>query len=238
MMAHPAVKETDERLIVALDFRSGDEALGLVDRLENRVSFYKVGLGLLGCGGLDVVQELRSRGKHVFLDLKLFDISATVEAAASGLSALGPSLMTVHGDPHVVAAAAAGCAGTDTKVLAVTILTSLDRRDLDECLIRDGEISSLVVERAKRAIDAGADGVVASALEAGLLREEIPDQGFLIVTPGIRLEQGSFHDQKRVASPGAALRAGASHIVVGRPITRAENPVDAARLVLDEMKGV
>ena len=167
MMTHPAVKEADERLIVALDFRSGDEALGLVDRLGNIVSFYKVGLGLLGCGGLEVVRELRSRGKHVFLDLKLFDISATVEAAASELSALGPSLMTVHGDPHVVAAAAAGCAGTDTKVLAVTILTSLDRGDLDDCLIRDGEISSLVVERAKRAIDAGADGVVASALEAG-----------------------------------------------------------------------
>ncbi|MCY3874929.1 MAG: orotidine-5'-phosphate decarboxylase [Rhodobacteraceae bacterium] len=236
MTAESGLPEADDRLIVALDFPTGKDALFLVDRLDGLVSFYKVGLGMLAGGGLELVQELMARGKHVFLDLKLFDIGATVEMAASGLGGLGPTFLTVHGDPHVVSAAVAGRADTGTKILAVTILTSVDRGDLDNCLIRSGSLEGLVVERARLAIEAGADGVIASPLEARLLRERIPEPQFLIVTPGIRLEGGAVDDQKRIATPGAALRAGASHVVVGRQITRSGNPVDAVRRVLEDVR--
>lgn len=236
MTAESGMPEADDRLIVALDFPTGKDALFLVDRLDGIVSFYKVGLGMLAGGGLELVQELRARGKRVFLDLKLFDIGATVEMAASRLGGLGPTFLTVHGDPHVVSAAVAGRGDTGTKILAVTFLTSVDRDDLDKCLIRSGSLESLVVERARLAIDAGADGVIASPLEARLLRERLPESQFLIITPGIRLKGGRVDDQKRIATPGAALRAGASHIVVGRQITQARNPVDAVRRILEDVR--
>lgn len=235
MTAESGLPEADDRLIVALDFPTGKDALFLVDRLDGLVSFYKVGLGMLAGGGLELVQELGARGKQVFLDLKLFDIGATVEMAASGLGRLGPTFLTVHGDPNVVSAAVAGRADSRTKILAVTFLTSVDRGDLDNCLIRSGSLEGLVVERARRAIDAGADGVIASPLEARLLRERIPEPKLLIVTPGIRLKGGAVDDQKRIATPGAALRAGASHVVVGRQITQSGNPADAVRRVLEDV---
>ena len=234
MTAESGLPEADDRLIVALDFPTGEDALFLVDRLDGLVSFYKIGLGMLAGGGLDFVRELTARGKQVFLDLKLFDIGATVEMAASGLGQLGPTFLTVHGDPHVVSAAVSGRADSRTKILAVTFLTSVDRSDLDNCLIRRGSLEGLVVKRARLAIDAGADGVIASPLDARLLREQIPEPQFLIVTPGIRLEGGAVDDQKRIATPGAALRAGASHVVVGRQITRSRNPIDAVRRVLED----
>ena len=229
MTAKSGLPEADDRLIVALDFPTSDDALFMVDRLDRLVSFYKVGLGMLAGGGLELVRELRERGKQVFLDLKLFDIGVTVEMATSGLGALGPALLTVHGDPHVVSAAVSGRACTGTKILAVTFLTSVDRSDLDNCLIRDGRVEDLVVSRARLAVDAGADGVIASPLEARLLRERIPESQILIVTPGIRLERDSVDDQKRTATPGVALKAGASHIVVGRQITRSPDPVGTVR---------
>ncbi len=236
MTAESGLPDADDRLIVALDFPARDDALFMVDRLDPLVSFYKVGLGMLAGGGLELVRELRRRDKRVFLDLKLFDIGATVEMASTGLGTLGPAFLTVHGDPQVVSAAVSGRANAGTKILAVTFLTSVDRNDLDRCLIRDGCVEDLVVKRTRLAIGAGADGVIASPLEARLLRERIPEPQFLIVTPGIRLERDSVDDQKRTATPGAALKAGANHIVVGRPITRSPDPVDAVRCVLDDIR--
>ena len=150
---------SDDRLIVGLDLPHAPAALELVDRLGDAVSFYKIGLGMLTGGGLALANELKGQGKRVFLDMKLFDISATVEAATRGLAQFGLDFLTVHGDPHVVRAAVAGRGAAPTKILAVTILTSLDRTDLDDALIRDGEIPDLVTERARRAfLASGFDG--------------------------------------------------------------------------------
>ncbi len=206
--------------------------------MGDTVSFYKIGLGMLTGGGLALASELKTEhGKRIFLDMKLFDIPATVEAAVRGLSRWDLDFLTVHGDPHVVRAAREGAEGTTLKVLAVTVLTSLDRGDLDACLIRDGALPDLVVERAARAFEAGADGVIASPQEAAAIRALPAAAGRLIVTPGIRPPGTASDDQKRVASPTDALAAGADHIVVGRPITRAADPRSAARAILDGISG-
>jgi len=160
----------DDRLIVALDTPNAMDALALVERLGDDVSFYKIGLGMLTGGGLALADELKNAGKRVFLDMKLFDIGATVEAAVRGLAQYDLDLLTVHGDPHVVRAAVKGRGERVTKIMAVTILTSLDRADLDAALIKKGEIGDLVVERARIALDAGADGVIASPQEAAMIR--------------------------------------------------------------------
>jgi len=158
---------SDDRLIVALDVPNALEGLSLVERLGDAVGFYKIGLGMLTGGGLALANELTTEhGKRVFLDMKLFDIGATVEAAVRGLAQFDLDFLTVHGDPHVVRAAREGAGGGDMKILAVTILTSLDRADLDASLIRDGAVPDLVVERASRAFEAGAHGVIASPQEA------------------------------------------------------------------------
>jgi orotidine-5'-phosphate decarboxylase len=168
-------------------------------------------------------------------DLKLFDISATVEAAVRNLDDLAPDFLTVHGDPHVVRAAVAGRAGP-TRILAVTILTSLDRADLDAALIRDGALDELVLERAVRAFAAGADGVIASPREAARLRALPEARGKLIVTPGIRPAGTAANDQKRTATPAEAFAAGADHIVVARPVIAAPDPRAAARAVFAELQ--
>jgi orotidine-5'-phosphate decarboxylase len=176
---------------------------------------------------------LKAGGKRVFLDLKLFDIGATVTAAVRGLTTtIAPDFLTVHGDPQVVRAAASGRAESPTRLLAVTFLTSLDRADLDDALTRDGDLSDLVVERTRRAFAAGADGVIASPHEAARLRALPDSAGKLIVTPGIRPTGSATHDQKRTATPAAALSAGADHIVVARPVCAAADPVAAARAIL------
>lgn len=225
----------DTRLIVGLDLPDAAAARSMVDRLGPDIGFYKVGLGLLATGGLDLAAELRSAGKRVFLDLKLFDISATIEAAVRGLAPLAPDFLTVHGDPHVVRAAVAGRGAAPTRILAVTLLTSLDRADLDAALIRDGALDDLVLERAARAFDAGADGVIASPREAAAIRALPHAAGRLIVTPGVRPAGAASHDQKRTATPAAALAAGADHIVIARPIIAAPDPATAARAILAEM---
>jgi orotidine-5'-phosphate decarboxylase len=225
----------DDRLIVGLDLPDTDAARAMVAALGDDVSFYKVGLGLIPRGGLDLARELKDRGKRVFLDLKLFDISATVEAAVRNLADLAPDFLTVHGDPHVVGAAAAGRAGP-TRILAVTILTSLDRADLDAALIRDGALDELVLERAVRAFAAGADGVIASPREAARLRALPEARGKLIVTPGIRPAGTAANDQKRTATPAEAFAAGADHIVVARPVIAAPDPRAAARAVFAELQ--
>ncbi len=228
----------DDRLIVALDVPNALAGLELADRLGDAVSFYKVGLGMLTGGGLALANELKQdRGKRVFLDMKLFDISATVEAAVRGLAAFDLDFLTVHGDPHVVRAAKEGAGGKPLKILAVTVLTSLDRADLDEAMIVPGDIAGIVVERARRALAAGADGVIASPNEAAAIRALPEAAGRLIVTPGVRPAGAEAGDQKRVATPAGAIAAGADHIVVGRPIWRADDPRAAARAVLAELSG-
>lgn len=228
----------DHRLIVALDLPDALAGEAMADRLGDAVSFYKIGLGMLTGGGLALANELKSRGKRVFLDLKLFDIGATVEAAVRGLGAFEPDFLTVHGDPHVVRAAIAGRGRAPTRILAVTILTSLDRADLDEMLICPGDLTQLTVERARRALAAGADGVIASPQEAALIRALPEARGRLIVTPGVRPAGAAAGDQKRIATPAAALAAGADHIVVGRPVWAAPDPQAAARAILAEITSV
>lgn len=227
---------SDDRLIVALDVPNALAGLELAGQLGDAVSFYKIGLGMLTGGGLALANELKSEhGKRIFLDMKLFDIGATVEAAVRGLAQYDLDFLTVHGDPHVVRAAKQGAAGKDLKILAVTILTSLDRGDLDAGLIKDGAIPDLVVERAARAFEAGADGVIASPQEAALIRALPESAGRLIVTPGVRPAGAALGDQKRVETPAAAIAAGADHIVVGRPIWQAADPRAAAQAILAEL---
>jgi orotidine-5'-phosphate decarboxylase len=226
---------SDDRLIVGLDLPDTNAARGLVSALGEQVGFYKIGLGLVPVGGLDLAAEVKAAGKRVFLDLKLFDIGATVTAAVRGLGPLAPDFLTVHGDPHVVRAAAAGRGDSPIRILAVTVLTSLDRTDLDEALIAPGALADLVIERARRAFAAGADGVIASPNEAARLRALPEAAGKLIVTPGIRPAGSASGDQKRIATPAAALAAGADHIVVGRPILTAPDPRAAAAAILAEI---
>lgn len=227
---------SDDRLIVALDVPHAVAGLELAQTLGDAVGFYKIGLGMLTGGGLALANELKQEhGKRIFLDMKLFDIGATVEAAVRGLAQFDLDFLTVHGDPHVVAAAKQGAAGTDMKILAVTILTSLERADLDAALIQPGDLGDLVLTRAGRALDAGADGVIASPQEAAAIRALPEAVGKLIVTPGVRPQGAALGDQKRVATPGQAIVDGADHIVVGRPIWQAEDPAAAARAVLMEI---
>jgi orotidine-5'-phosphate decarboxylase len=223
----------DDRLIVALDVPNALAGLELAQKLGDAVSFYKIGLGMLTGGGLALANELKQdHGKRIFLDMKLFDISATIEAAVRGLARFDLDFLTVHGDPHVVRAAKEGAGGSELKILAVTILTSLDRADLDACLIRDGAVADLVLDRAARALAAGADGVIASPQEAAAIRALPEAAGRLIVTPGVRPDGADKGDQKRVTSPAAAIAAGADHIVVGRPVWTAPDPRAAAEAIL------
>ncbi len=226
----------DERLIVALDVPNVLEGLALTEKLGDAVDFYKIGLGMLTGGGLALANELKAdHGKRIFLDMKLFDIGATVEAAVRGISQFDLDFLTVHGDPHVVRAAKEGAAGTDLNILAVTILTSLDRDDLDASCIKAGSITDLVQERAGTALAAGADGVIASPQEATLIRALPEAEGKLIVTPGVRPAGAELGDQKRVATPAQAIADGVDHIVVGRPVWQAADPRAAAQAILAEM---
>jgi orotidine-5'-phosphate decarboxylase len=228
----------DDRLIVALDVPNVVQGMALVDRIGPAVGFYKIGLGMLTGGGLALANELKGAGKRVFLDLKLFDIGATVTAAVKGIAAYGLDFLTVHGDPQVVAAAVDGAGAAGTRILAVTVLTSLDRADLDANMIRPGAVADIAVERAARAFAAGAHGVIASPQEAARIRA-LPDAaGRLVVTPGVRPAGTRPGDQKRTATPAEALRSGADHIVVGRPVWAAADPRAAAEAILGEIASV
>ena len=227
---------TDDRLIVALDVPSALEGLRLADRLGDTVSFYKIGLGMLTAGGLALARELKDEhDKRIFLDMKFFDIGATVEKAVRGVAQFDLDFLTVHGDPHVVRAAKEGASGKELKILAVTILTSLDRADLDDGMMRPGDMLDMVTERAARAFEAGADGVIASPHEAAAIRALPASAGKLIVTPGVRPLGADKGDQKRIATPGQAIRDGADHIVVGRPVWQAPDPRAAAQAILAEL---
>ena len=229
--------KSDDRLIVALDVPNALAGLEMAERLGDTVSFYKIGLGMLTGGGLALANELKDEhGKRIFLDMKLFDIGATVEAAVRGLAAYDLDFLTVHGDPHVVRAAREGAGSSATQILAVTILTSLERQDLNDCMIIDGDVGDIVVERAARALDAGAHGVICSPLEAAAIRALPEAEGKLIVTPGVRPAGADSGDQKRIKTPAEAIAAGADHVVVGRPIHRADDPAKAARAIVAEIK--
>ena len=228
--------KTDDRLIVALDVQNVLQGLDLVNRIGDAAGFYKIGLGMLTGGGLALANELKQEmGKRVFLDMKLFDIGATIEAAVRGIAQYELDFLTVHGDPQVVRAAAEGAAGHATRILAVTVLTSLDRADLDANLIRPGDLAEIALERAARAMAAGADGVIASPQEAAAIRAMPEASGKLIVTPGVRPTGSAAGDQKRIASPARAIMDGADHIVVGRPIRQAADPRAAAQSILAEL---
>ena len=218
---------TKDKIIVALDVDSCDKARSIVERLEGHANFFKIGLGLIGKGGMELAFEMKKKGLHVFLDLKLFDISNTIENAVSGLCEAEFDFLTVQGDPQVVRAAVKGRGAYSMKILAVTFLTSLDRDDLDQNMIKPGTIGDLAVSRAEKAILAGADGVIASPKELTLLRKNPHCMQKIIVTPGIRQTKSATNDQKRVASPNEALKNGASYRVIGRPICQAKDPLAA-----------
>lgn len=227
---------TDDRLIVALDVPDVLQGLALAERLGDRVGFYKIGLGMLTGGGLALARELKDEhGKRIFLDMKFFDIPATVRSAVRGIAAQGLDFLTVHGDPSVVRAAVEGAQGSGLKILAVTVLTSSDRSDLDAMMIVPGAVDDIVVTRAARALDAGADGVIASPHEAARIRALPQALGRLIVTPGVRPAGSDAGDQKRIATPAQALALGADHVVIGRPIWAAPDPVAAVEAILSDM---
>ena len=219
----------DERLIFAMDVPDADRARELARRLGDSVKFYKIGLELMMAGGyFELLDWLVERDKRVFVDLKFFDVPATVGRAVARLANRGVTFATVHGNQSIMEAAAA--AKGDVKILAVTVLTSLDRGDLDD-LGFACDVDELVLSRARRALEAGCDGVVSSGLEAPKLRAAI-DPRLLVVTPGIRpVENRPTDDQKRVVTVDQAFHNGADYIVVGRPIRDAADPRAAAEAI-------
>ncbi len=224
-----------EQLIVALDVPTVQEASVLFDHLGDSVTFYKVGLELVMDGGMTFVRTLKDRGKQVFLDVKFLDIDTTVEKATANAARSGADFLTVHAiDSKTLNAAARGAAGSQLRVLGVTVLTSLNGDDLAEQGI-SCDPAELVVRRALLAQAAGCHGIIASGQEAALVRNAIPDRNFAIVTPGIRLPSDDVADQTRVVTPDSAIRNGATHIVVGRPITQASDPQAAAELFADRI---
>ncbi len=223
-----------DRLIVALDMPTIEEASRLVSMLGNDVAFYKVGLELLFAGGLEFASSLVGHGHNVFLDMKLLDIGNTVERAVANASELGVTFLTVHGhDLKTLRAAVAGRSNSDMKLLAVTVLTSLNADDLKQ-QGSDLEPADLVLHRANLAHEAGFDGIIASGQEAARIRAATSPE-FLIVTPGIRLSGGAADDQERVMTPEHAISAGADYIVVGRPITQADDPKAAVAAFVDHI---
>ena len=227
----------NDKLIVAMDVPNALAGLELAKTLGDSIGFYKIGLGMLTGGGLALANELKvEHGKRIFLDMKLCDIGATVEHAVRGIAQYDIDFLTVHGDPHVVRAAKEGASKSNMKILAVTILTSLDRDDLDANLMKAGDIRHLVIERAERAFEAGADGVIASPQEAGFIRALSSAKKKLIVTPGVRPTGTALGDQKRIATPAEAIANGADHIVVGRPIWQSNDPRKAAQSILQDIR--
>lgn len=228
--------KADPRLIVALDEPNLEAARALIATLGDTVSFYKIGLTLLAQGGLELCEELAADGRMIFQDWKLHDIGAQVEGAARAASSGACHLLTVHAEPQVMRAAVAGRDNPDCKIIGVTVLTSLNQGDLDE-MGYGLDLRDLIMRRVDQAVACGLDGVVASPQEAEMIRARVPED-FLIVTPGVRPVGAALDDQQRVATPQEALLNGASHVVVGRPITRAPDPREAAQNILAAIHNV
>jgi orotidine-5'-phosphate decarboxylase len=222
----------NERLIVALDVPTVDKALEIVEELGDTVQFYKIGMQLQFAGGLELAETLiQEHGKKVFLDSKLLDISQTIKGAVENIAKMGVSFLTIHGGSKNIQSAVKASRGTDLKILTITVLTHLDANDLKD-LYGDIEIDveGLVKRRALQALNAGADGVIASGQEAGMIRE-IAGDAIRIVTPGIRPDGSEINDQVRVTTPSDAILAGADYLVVGRPILNAEDRKAAAESI-------
>lgn len=233
--------KADPRLIVALDEPNLEAARALIATLGDTASFYKIGLTLLAQndakgGGLALCEELAAQGRMIFQDWKLHDIGAQVEGAARAAASGACHLLTVHAEPQVMKAAIAGRDNPDCKIIGVTVLTSLNTHDLVE-MGYGLRLEDLIKRRVDQAVECGLDGVVASPQEAQMIRARVPED-FLIVTPGVRPVGAALDDQQRVATPQEALLNGASHVVVGRPITRAPDPLQAAQDILAAIHNV
>lgn len=224
----------EERLIVALDVPNIKEAEKLVKCLDGVVSFFKIGLALQLMAGLEFVQWLLKEKKKVFLDYKYFDVEETIRQAVSHVASIGVNFLTVHGNGRIIKAAVEGRGQSDLKLLSVTVLTSLDASDLKD-LGYDCSVEELVLHRAKKALEAGCDGVIASGHEVQAIRELAQDC-LLIVTPGIRPEGTDVNDHRRYVTPAQAIKSGADYLVVGRPIRNAKEPRIAAEKILAEIK--
>lgn len=225
---------TQERLILALDVDSVDKAKKIVTDLGSTVNFYKLGLQLFMAGGyFELIEWLRKRNKNIFVDLKFFDVPQTVKSAVAGLKHRDVQFVSVHGNDAILEAAVAD--KNMLKILAVTVLTSLDRKDLDDLGFKC-DVKELVLSRAKRALQIGCDGVISSGLEAAQLRNELGNN-FLIVTPGIRPVDNK-DDQKRIVNVKTAFENGADYIVVGRPILQDKNPAQKAETFQKEISSI
>ena len=225
-----------DRLIVGLDVPTLKEAEAIVSTLGDDVSFYKIGYQLLFAGGMGFARELIESEKQVFLDMKLLDIDNTVASGVENIVRMGVSMLTLHAYPKAMRAAVKAAAGSKLTLLGVTVLTSMDDEDLKEAGYSDNA-ETLVAKRAAQARAAGMGGIVCSAEEASRVRGIVgPDMA--IVTPGIRPAGADHGDQKRVMTPADALKAGSTHLVVGRPIVKVADPLMAARAILDEMNTV
>jgi orotidine-5'-phosphate decarboxylase len=225
---------TGNPIIVALDVESAAQARALVARLGPQSGFYKVGMELYAAAGMDFVRELLAQGKDVFLDLKFYDIPETVKRAVAQVARTGVRFLTVHAVGSVMRAAVDGRAGANLKLLAVTVLTSFGPEDLRE-LGYDCPAADLVARRARQAMEAGVDGIVSSPREAAAVRA-IAGPTAVIVTPGVRSAGSAAGDQQRVSTPADAIRAGANYLVMGRQITRADDPAREFARVLEEIR--
>lgn len=224
----------EDRLIIALDLPTVDDAESTIKAIGDAGAFYKIGYQLMPIGGLQLAEHLSALGKKVFLDFKFHDIGATVERGVKSVATFGGDFLTVHAEPDVLKGAIAG-RGDDPrlKILAVTVLTSLNQESLTRAGI-DIKLEDLVLKRAEFAAEAGVDGVVASAKEATAIKQRFGNE-LTIVTPGVRPKGVSADDQKRVVTPAEAIKSGADHIVVGRPIIAANDPFAAAKDILKDL---
>lgn len=225
-----------DRLIVALDYSETQAARGLVERLDDAVRFYKIGYRLAFSGGFEMIPELKAQGKSVFLDMKLLDIDRTVETAVGKAAELGVDMLTIHAYPAAMRAAVRGAQGSNLCLLGVTVLTSMNGNDLREAGYSNWpKPESLTLLRVHQSLDAGMGGVVCSPLEASIVRKVIGENKF-IVTPGIRPANSVKDDHRHPTSPSESIQRGASHLIVGRPITSAGDPVGAARRIIEEIE--
>jgi orotidine-5'-phosphate decarboxylase len=227
---------TQNPLIVALDVESADQARNLVNKLDTVVDFYKVGMELYAAAGMAFVDELIARGNRVFLDLKFYDIGETVKRAVIQVAQRQVAFLTVHGSSAVMRAAVEGRRSSALKLLAVTVLTSFDETDLAD-LGYSCRVSDLVMLRVRKAVESGIDGLVCSPLELTNIRQ-LAGPGPILVVPGVRSAGAAAGDQKRVATPGDAISAGANYLVVGRQVTRAQDPQGEIERILGEIAAV
>jgi orotidine-5'-phosphate decarboxylase len=228
--------DAKDRLILALDLPDVAAAEHMVERLEGVVRFFKIGLALQLADGVDrLIRSLIAKGRKVFLDYKYYDVPETLKKAISAAAGLGVSFLTVHGSSSLMKAAVLGKGSSELKLFTVTVLTSMDASDMAEMGYTQHSVEELVLFRARKALEAGCDGVIASGREAGKIKE-ISGHKLLVVTPGIRPEGYPEDDQKRRTTPRSAILAGADYLVIGRPIAGEADPRKAAEKILNEMQ--